>query len=104
MKPLAAMGSSAPGSCRGSIAYVSCVHHVHGRLPRGIGMEEPRRDLALSCELPPPSPIETSRDVRQVSHCEWALARRTRILSRRLQAQARQLPVFSANTPPAPAR
>src|SRR5262245_10970965 len=58
---------------------------------RGRGMGEPSRDRELSYELPPPTPIETSRDIRQVSHFEWSLARRARTLSRRLQAQARQL-------------
>ena len=58
---------------------------------RGRGMEEPSRDLAFSSELPPPTLIEKSRDVRQVSHVEWSLARRARTLSRCLQAQARQL-------------
>jgi len=54
-------------------------------------MEEPRRDREISYELPPQTFIERSRDIRQVSHCEWALARRARAQSRRLQEQAREL-------------
>jgi len=41
--------------------------------------------------LPPETPIEKSRNVRQVSHCEWALAHRARTTSHRLHEQARQL-------------
>src|SRR5262245_57450295 len=41
--------------------------------------------------LPSQASIEKSRDVRQVSHCEWSLARRARATSQRLREQARQL-------------
>jgi hypothetical protein len=54
-------------------------------------MREPLRDLDISDELPPQTPIEKSRDIRQVSHCEWALARHARAKSRRLYEQARAL-------------
>jgi len=42
-------------------------------------------------ELPPESPIEHNRQTRQVAYLWWALARRTRGISRRLRAQAIQL-------------
>jgi len=47
--------------------------------------------MGISFLLPPESPIEKTRNTRQVSHCWWAIARRTRLISRRLQAQATQL-------------
>jgi hypothetical protein len=50
-----------------------------------------RRAMGLSCMLPPESPVEKNRNTRQVSHLLWALARRTRLISRRLHAQATQL-------------
>jgi hypothetical protein len=54
-------------------------------------MGEPTRDLAISYELPPQTLIEKSRDIRQVSHCECALARRAYVQSRRLHEWAREL-------------
>jgi len=45
------------------------------------------RDFAL----PPESPVEKNRQTRQVAYLWWALARRTRGISRRLRAQATQL-------------
>ena len=57
----------------------------------GKGMREPIRDRDISDELPPQTPIEKSRDIRQVSHCEWSLARRARAQSRCLHERAREL-------------
>jgi|RhiMethySRZTD1v2_1073278.scaffolds.fasta_scaffold331082_3 hypothetical protein len=45
--------------------------------------------------LPPSPVVERSRDIRQVTHLWWALARRTRTVSRQLQAQAQRLCVDS---------
>ena len=45
--------------------------------------------------LPPESPVEKNRNTRQVSHCWWAVARRTRRLSGHLRAQATQLVLAS---------
>ena len=56
-----------------------------------MSMGEPVRALEISYELPPQTPLEKSRDIRQVSHCEWSLARRARAKSRRLQEWARAL-------------
>ena len=42
-------------------------------------------------QLPPETLIERNRNTRQVSYCLWAVARHTRIISRRLRAQASQL-------------
>jgi len=41
--------------------------------------------------LPPESPVAKNRQTRQVAYLLWALARRTRGISRRLRAQATQL-------------
>jgi len=54
-------------------------------------MEEPIRDRAISYELSPQTFIENSRDIRQVSPGEWALACHARAQSHRLQARARAL-------------
>jgi len=54
-------------------------------------MEEPIRDREISYELSPQTFIENSRDIRQVSPGEWALACHARAQSHRLQARARAL-------------
>jgi len=54
-------------------------------------MREPIRGLDIADELPPQTPIEKSRDIRQVSYCEWSLARRARTNSCHLQERARAL-------------
>ena len=45
--------------------------------------------------LPPHPVVERSRDIRQVTHLWWAIARRVRTTSGRLQEQAKLLIVYS---------
>jgi hypothetical protein len=45
--------------------------------------------------LPPHPVVERSRDIRQVSHLWWAIARRARTTSCRLHEQAKGLIVYS---------
>jgi|RhiMetdeSRZDD1v2_1073273.scaffolds.fasta_scaffold135958_4 hypothetical protein len=47
--------------------------------------------MDISRLLPPESPVEKNRNTRQVSYLLWALARRTRLTSGCLRAQAYQL-------------
>lgn len=73
----------------GWVWYPSSSSHTACHHP--VGHAGSHRAMSISLQLLPESPREQTRHTRQVSHCWWAIARRTRRISRRLQAQATQL-------------